>query len=241
MAKAEKKTKSKKANASGTDKKVAKKKTEHGVSELTLAALQRILYRSNVHRASKTIYEEMRNTLDRYLIFLTTKMVIFTEYENRKTVYSKDLIETMTTIGTPLFASNPEGSKKKKKTGESSAVDDEKPDGEKKKKVRAKQGVVANRKIKDQQNSEDFCFPKTVFERIVRSITKDINNDLKFSAKVFYLLQVVAEKYLVNLCRKANEFAREQKRETLFSNDLTFVMRIESMGPSNVPLGLCVA
>ena len=217
------KSKEKKKKAE-SEKKEIKKRAGNGIQDLTLASLQRILYRSNVHRASKTVYSDMRDVLNSYLSTLLSKMVLFTAYENRRTIYSKDLKETMESMGVPLFASHPDILKKKKKN-----EDEKKPEKADQKKHRAKQGVIANRKIKELQQSEEFCFPRTVFERIVRHITKEHESSVKFSSKVFYLLQVVAELYLINLCKQANESAKQQKRETLFSEDIQFILKIRSM------------
>lgn len=199
-----------------------------GVDEFTKAAFMRALHRAGAKRVSYTVFDSLRaHTLSR-LNSLLRKMIVCMDYERRKTLYSKDLKEAVESTGRSLYASVPDVFKKKRGEAHEKDADSQKAKAAVAKR-RTRPGVMALKKIKEQQQSEEFCFPKTVFERVCRYIASQFKDNVKFSASVFYLLQLSVEEELVTLCRKANAIALDQNRETLFDRDFKFVQYLENL------------
>lgn len=213
-----------KKNAASSKKKV--KKASYSVDDLTHAPLKRILYKAGVNRKSASVYVTMRSELATKLSGLLRKMIIFTEYARRKTVKTEDLRKALKTEGVELCAVAPNLKFKKKGTEAKEEDAKEKPEEEKKKR-RAKPGALANKMIRQQQRTEKLCFPRTVFERIVRHVMSDFKADVKFSGAVFYLLQLVCEIHLIRLCEKAHLVATSQSRQTVFGRDIDFVKSMQ--------------
>ena len=57
-----------------------------------------------------------------------------------------------------------------------------------KKKIRYKPGTVALREIKRYQKSTSLLLPRASFQRVVRSVCSEIDNDLRFQAQALIAL-----------------------------------------------------
>jgi histone H3/H4 len=86
---------------------------QKGAYSLKTAPFQRILYKSGVKRISTKVYEKLQHLLHDYLSIILPKMILFCKNDNRKTIYSKDLKQTMQFLGIPIFSTLPNFLKKK--------------------------------------------------------------------------------------------------------------------------------
>jgi histone H3 len=67
---------------------------------------------------------------------------------------------------------------------------------------------------------------KLPFQRLVREIAQDVNNDLRFQSTAILALQEAAEAYLVDLFEDTNLIALHGKRVTIMPKDLQLARRI---------------
>lgn len=206
------------------------------IAGITKPAIRRVLRRAGVLRISGLVYEETRGVLKVWLEKIVKDMVIFMEYDRRKTVQTEDLEAALDSNGIALAAGINQNAKKTaslqscNSRGKSSTKKTKAPaaEGEEKKAHRFKPGTVALRDIKKQQKSSDcLAIPKLNFERLVREIAQDFTEDARFSAPVFGLLQLAAEDYLIDIFESANMCAIHAKRETLFPMDIQLARRIK--------------
>lgn len=94
------------------------------------------------------------------------------------------------------------------------------------KKPRFHPGTVALREIKRYQKSVDTLIPKAPFNRLVRNICGDIDNDLRFAAQALFALQEAAEAYVVSVLEDAGLCAVHAKRQTVMKSDMMLARRI---------------
>ncbi len=206
------------------------------IGGITKPAIRRILRRAGVKRISGLVYEELRGILKTWLEKIVRDMVIYTEYDRRKTVQNEDLEAALDSNGIALAAGINQNAKKTASLqscnarGKSSTKKPKAPaaGGEAKKAHRFKPGTQALRDIRRQQKSSDcLAIPKLNFSRLVREIAQDFNADLRFAGSVFGLLQLAAEDYLLNICESANMCAIHAKRETMFPKDIQLARMIK--------------
>src|SRR5258705_7949422 len=81
-----------------------------------------------------------------------------------------------------------------------------------KKPHRYKPGTVALREIRRYQKSTELLIRKLPFARLVREITQDFKNDLRFQRTAILALQEASEAYLVSIFEDANLAAIHAKR-----------------------------
>ncbi|KAF2175399.1 histone-fold-containing protein, partial [Zopfia rhizophila CBS 207.26] len=74
--------------------------------------------------------------------------------------------------------------------------------------------------IKYYQRYQGHLLRRLPFQRLVREITKDFNNDLRFQAVALDALQEAAEAFLVNVFEAVNLSAIHAKRVTIQAKDL---------------------
>jgi len=115
------------------------------------------------------------------------------------------------------------GSKMAKKTAPASKG--AKKAGEKKK-IRFRPGTVALREIKRYQRDTKCQLRRAPFQRLVRSIAGNIDNDLRFQAQSLMALQEASEAYLVGIFEDANLCAIHANRVTLMKKDMDLARRI---------------
>jgi len=100
-----------------------------------------------------------------------------------------------------------------------------KGDGDKKKN-RFRPGTVALREIKRYQKSTNMMLPRAPFQRLVRSICSNIDNDLRFQAQALMALQESTEAYLTGIFEDANLCAIHANRVTVMKKDMDLARRI---------------
>jgi len=82
------------------------------------------------------------------------------------------------------------------------------------------------REMRYYQRTTHNLIPKSVFERVVREIARDIRPDIRFKKSAIADIQTVAEAELVKLFTNADKLTRHRKRKTLTRRDLTLVCDI---------------
>jgi histone H3 len=94
-----------------------------------------------------------------------------------------------------------------------------------KKPHRYRPGTVALREIRKYQRSAELLIRKLPFQRLVREISLDFKNDLRFQSAVL-ALQEAAEAYLIGLFEDTNLSAIHAKRVTIYPRDLQLARKI---------------
>ena len=94
------------------------------------------------------------------------------------------------------------------------------------KKMKFKPGTVALREIKRYQKSTQMLMPHAPFQRLVRSITRDIDHDLKFQSQAIMALQESTEAYVVGLLEDAQLCSLHANRVTVMKKDIDLSRRI---------------
>ena len=95
-----------------------------------------------------------------------------------------------------------------------------------KKPHRYRPGTVALREIRRYQKLTDLLIQKLPFQRLVREITQDFKQDIRYQASALMALQEAAEAYLVGLMDDANLCAIHAKRVTIMPKDMQLAKRI---------------
>eukprot|EP00405_Crypthecodinium_cohnii_P022013 CAMPEP_0206477500 /NCGR_PEP_ID=MMETSP0324_2-20121206/35418_1 /ASSEMBLY_ACC=CAM_ASM_000836 /TAXON_ID=2866 /ORGANISM="Crypthecodinium cohnii, Strain Seligo" /LENGTH=166 /DNA_ID=CAMNT_0053953473 /DNA_START=68 /DNA_END=568 /DNA_ORIENTATION=- len=86
--------------------------------------------------------------------------------------------------------------------------------------------LTAMEEIRKLQKSSDFMVRKLPFQRLVREVTRTINEDLRFQASAIEALQEASESYLVSLFEDSNLCAVHGKRVTVMARDLALAQRL---------------
>lgn len=118
------------------------------------------------------------------------------------------------------------GGKAPRKRLATAAASRQDPSGRVKKPHRYRPGTVALREIRRYQKSTDLLLRKLPFQRLVRDITADIKNDLRFQRQALLALQEASEAYLVSVFEDANLCAIHAKRVTVMPKDIQLARRI---------------
>jgi histone H3 len=87
-----------------------------------------------------------------------------------------------------------------------------------KKPHRYRPGTVALREIRKYQKSTELLIRRLPFQRLVREIAADFQNDLRFQSVAILALQEAAEAYLVSLFEDTNLCALHAKRVCFLSS-----------------------
>lgn len=103
-----------------------------------------------------------------------------------------------------------------------------------KKAHRWRPGTVALRQIRKMQKSVDLIIPKAPFQRLVREITQEEKEDMRFQRSALEALHEGAEAFLVEVMQSTNKAAIHAKRVTVLVKDMRFAMnqRFEQWEPS---------
>jgi histone H3/H4 len=95
-------------------------------------------------------------------------------------------------------------------------------------------GTLAVKNIRKQQkNSDSLVFSKSSFEKVVRSLVSNYNNDVKISKDVFVVLQHFLEQYVVNFLKDANFLAIHCNRVKLIPKDILLVRALKDNSKKN--------
>ena len=95
-----------------------------------------------------------------------------------------------------------------------------------KKPHRYRPGTVALCQIRRYQKSTDLLLRKAPFQRLVREISQDYQDDMRFQATALQAIQEAAESYLVGLYEDTNLCAIHGKRITIMPKDIQLARRI---------------
>ena len=101
----------------------------------------------------------------------------------------------------------------------------------KKRPRRYRPGTVALREIRKYQKSTDLLIRKLPFQRLVREIAQNIQDNkqrehMRFQSTAVLALQEAAESYLVSLFEDTNLCAIHAKRVTIMQKDMQLARRI---------------
>ncbi len=91
---------------------------------------------------------------------------------------------------------------------------------------RFRPGTVALREIRRYQKSTDLLLRKLPFQRLVREIASDTQNDLRFQGIAILALQEACEAYMVSLFEDTNLAAIHAKRVTIMAKDVALARRL---------------
>jgi len=91
---------------------------------------------------------------------------------------------------------------------------------------RYRPGAVALRDIKRYQSSTELLIRKLPFQRLVREITQDLKDDVRYQMTALEALQEACEAYLVGLFEDMNLCANHAKRVTIMPQDLHLARRL---------------
>lgn len=92
-------------------------------------------------------------------------------------------------------------------------------------------GTVALREIRRYQKTSDLLIRKLPFQRLVREIALDLNQEqYRFQGQAVLALQEASESYLVGLFEDTNLCAIHANRVTIMSKDMQLAMRIRGPG-----------
>ena len=99
--------------------------------------------------------------------------------------------------------------------------------GMKEKKARKNRpGTVSLREVKKYQKSINMLLPRAPFQRLVRSICMDMDDQLRFQPDALFALQEATEAYVVGLFEDTNLCAIHAKRVTVQKKDMDLARRI---------------
>lgn len=91
---------------------------------------------------------------------------------------------------------------------------------------RWRSGTVALREIRKYQKSTELLMKKLPFQRTVREIAKDLQDDMRWQSSALAALQEAAESYLVDLFEDTNLCALHAGRITINPRDMGLASRI---------------
>jgi len=91
---------------------------------------------------------------------------------------------------------------------------------------RYRPGTVSLREIRRYQKSTDLLIKKLPFERLVRQISRVINDKLRWQNTAMLALQEATESYLVDFFSDCNLCAIHAKRVTVMVKDMQLARRI---------------
>ncbi|KAA1477075.1 histone 3 [Dentipellis sp. KUC8613] len=95
-----------------------------------------------------------------------------------------------------------------------------------KKPHRFRPGTVALREIRRYQKSTDLLIRKMPFQRLVREISQNYKEDLRFQSSAIMALQEACEAYLISVFEDTNYAAIHAKRVTIQPKDLALARRL---------------
>lgn len=97
------------------------------------------------------------------------------------------------------------------------------------KKHRTRPGVQALKEIRKYQKSTDLLIKKRPFQRLVREVAHNINQEIRFQSHALMALQEGSEAFLVSLFEDANLCTIHAKRVTIMPKDIELAKRIRGM------------
>jgi histone H3 len=107
-----------------------------------------------------------------------------------------------------------------------STAEPKKKNTKEKKPRRYRPGTVALKEIRRYQKSTDFLIRRVPFQRLVREITNDTRDGIRFQSAALEALQCAAEAFLVGLFEDTNLCALHSKRVTIMPKDMQLARRL---------------
>ena len=92
--------------------------------------------------------------------------------------------------------------------------------------MRYRPGTVALREIRRYQKSTELLIRKLPFQRLVREIAQEYQQDLRFQSTAILAMQEAAEAYLIGLFEDTNLCCIHARRVTITPRDLQLARRI---------------
>jgi histone H3 len=102
----------------------------------------------------------------------------------------------------------------------------EKPGLSQTQKRRFRPGTKAIMEIKKYQKGTDLLMRKGPFQRLVREITDEMHQGLRFQSNALLALQEASEAYMITLFEDCNLCALHAKRVTIMPKDMALARRI---------------
>ena len=100
------------------------------------------------------------------------------------------------------------------------------PIGGVKRPMRYRPGTVALRQIRRYQKSTEMLIPKLAFQRLVKEVMQQINEELRIQSTALAAMQEAAEAYLVEYFEDAQHSSIFAGRTTVMQRDFLHVMRM---------------
>ncbi|KAF7372260.1 histone H3 [Mycena venus] len=94
-------------------------------------------------------------------------------------------------------------------------------------------GTVTLRKVQQYQKTTRLLIRNLPFQRLVREISNDFKEDVRFQSSALRVLQEAAEAYLVNVFEDTNLAAIHAKRVTVQPRDLALARRLRGKRQMN--------
>jgi histone H3/H4 len=198
--------------------------------ELSKHSISKIASRAGIMRINNDIYAEFRNIMMARMKEIIRAVLIFTEYNKRKTVTEEDILSASEQLNNILVLGINKKSKNTKNLKKCKTLETTKSENAEK----LKPGKLSVKKIKFyQKESDNLLFPKENFKRIVKSISNEYNflpegENIRYQKNILPLLQMWIEEYMVKICSYANMICLNTKRQTLFTEDLKLALKINS-------------
>ena len=193
--------------------------------------ISRLFNKAGALRLSILVPDHIRAILRIILEELMGNTTTITEYGNHKTVsqkhvrlgikYTKGL--KMTTIAVKSIQGY-KGSKigAKKASSEEASTSTRKT-------IRYKPNTVTRRRIRKLQQTNMFLIRMAPFQRLVREVSEQFRNDLRFSTDALKLIQSSIEAFLTELADEANLAAIHAERQTVMPRDIQLALRLKGL------------
>lgn len=196
------------------------------IEKITKSALQRILKRCGVRRIGD-VFDLMRKIIKSFLTEVFKNAFIFMESGYRKTIQVEDLTSSLKMLGIHLAAGLTSESKSSlhscNSVGKSGPVKKSKSDSTRRTNTVLKTNRIINYY---QNNSNCLAIPKSNFDFLIRNISHEFGDGVRFSEGVIDLFQLAVEDHIVKICKKAYECALYSNRDTLNQKDIELVLKI---------------
>lgn len=194
--------------------------------KITKSALQRLLKRCGV-RIIGDVFNIMRIIIKTFSSEIIRKMAVFMEISKRKTFQIEDLTSALRILNIDLVAGLNLNSKNIKNSLQSCKSIGKSGPEKKKTTHKVSHEIKTNRIINYyQKNSDCLAIPKSNFNFMIRNISSEFGENLRFSEGVIELLQLTVEDHIIKICKKAYECSIFANRDTLYTKDIELVLKI---------------
>lgn len=209
-------------SAAGTQR--HRKVLRDNIQGITKPVLLRIAHRAGALRVSGIVYEELRGITKVYLEEVLSKTLAYTRHRRRKTVNYDDVVNAARTLKRPLISgldvicTRLEVRKKKSKEEEGAQGQS--------RSHRFRAGTVALREIRRAQKSDCLLIPRLALSRLVREISQDISEDIRYSSHALNAIQLYLESRLVEVLTNSVLTTIHASRRTVQPKDIQLARRV---------------